>query len=188
MRTLIKHPSGTQVLLDAIQRREAPWDKPVEQDFTNANDESMKVLDVLAPNVVGPTPRSSNSETSSTNRSISNGSTTCNFSPTSRHYKRIRDSPRRMASNYSRSMEAVTTRDMKPDPARPRFSSQTTKNVLLPKSRHIMDGAASRAKEFDYYRNSSKPSFHPSIQPDSKYNQFNGGAARLPSRGKVDSI
>ena len=188
LRTLIKHPSGTQVLLDAIQRREAPWDKLVEQELTNPNNDSMKVSDVLVPNVVGPRPRSSNSEASSTNRSISNGSTTCNFSSTSRHYEGIRDSPRRMSSNYSRSMEGVTSRDMKPDPARPRFSSQTTKNVLLPKARHIMDGAASRAKDFDYYRNSLKPTFHPSTPPNSKHNQFNGGAARLPSRGKVDSI
>lgn len=193
---LMKHPTGVQTSLESIRTGNAPWiDNLYDATAALAGEDEPLRTEQLVPQVVGPTPRKSTIRSSAS----STGSGSVFVSPSSRHYVELQ-STRSISKDESRTMQAVTKRDMKPNPALARRSSQTSKNQLLPKAKSITDGAATRKHDFDYYRNSTRPTFHPSspitrppnkddnCRPLSSGPLSSRGAGRLPTRRKSGSL
>lgn len=199
---LMNHPTGVQTSLEGIRKGNAPWIDNLHDATAALHDEEDDNVEVLskeevgmhfcAHQVVGPTPRKSTVRSSAS----STGSGSVFVSPSSRHYVELQ-SARSIAKDQSKTMHAVTKRDMKPNPALARRSSQTSKNKLLPKAKSITDGAAAKKQDFEYYRRSSTgPKFHPSIpitrppnrddncRPLSSGPLSSRGAGRLPTRRK----
>jgi|MDTB01.2.fsa_nt_gb hypothetical protein len=168
LKVLTGHPAGVQLSLDGLRRGDAPWIDELYDataDITNREEEqntgdaeplsSEAMLNAWKEaNVVGPSPRQSSVKELQQRWStvnIASSETSNSFpSPSSSHYRENTImSPRRLSQNSSKSMAAVTQRDMKPDPAKPRFSSNSHKNSTRPESKTINQAAKTR------------PDFHP---------------------------